>query len=236
MTTPLGVQLYSVRDDIGQDALPATLARLAVLGFTHAEPYDILSDTEGLAAALDASGLRATTAHAKITELDRDAVLAAAVRLGVETVIVPWVRPESIATRDGVEALAAALNEASAAAAAHGIRVGYHNHDFEFAQHIDGVPAYELLVGLLDPAVVLELDTYWAAVGGADVTELLPRLGDRVRFLHVKHDDANPFDIADVIPRANSLELPVVEVVVHEGDVFPLIEENARYFLGLVNA
>ncbi|MFJ8894992.1 sugar phosphate isomerase/epimerase family protein [Leifsonia sp. NPDC102414] len=236
MTTPLGVQLYSVRDDIGQDALPATLARLAALGFTHAEPYDILSDTEGLAAALDAAGLRATTAHAKITELDRDAVLAAAVRLGVETVIVPWVRPESIATRDGVEALAAAINEASAAAAAHGIRVGYHNHDFEFAQHIDGVPAYELLVGLLDPAVVLELDTYWAAVGGADVTELLPRLGDRVRFLHVKHDDANPFDIADVIPRASSLELPVVEVVVHEGDVFPLIEENARYFLGLVNA
>ncbi|GAB3584086.1 sugar phosphate isomerase/epimerase [Leifsonia lichenia] len=236
MTTPLGVQLYSVRDDIGPDALPATLARLAALGFTHVEPYDILSDTDGLASALQASGLRAVTAHAKITELDRDAVLAAAARLGVETVIVPWVRPETIATREGVEALAAAINAASSAAAAHGIRVGYHNHDFEFAQHIDGVPAYEVLVGLLDPAVVLELDTYWAAVGGADVTELIPRLGDRVRFLHVKHDDANPFDIADVIPLASSLELPVVEVVVHEGDVFPLVEENARYFLGLVNA
>lgn len=236
MTTPLGVQLYSVRDDIGPDALPATLARLAALGFTHVEPYDILSDTEGLAAALDASGLHATTAHAKITELDTDAVLAAAGRLGVETVIVPWVRPESIATRDGVEALAAAINAASAAAAAHGIRVGYHNHDFEFAQHVDGVPVYELLVDLLDPAVVLELDTYWAAVGGADVAKLLPRLGDRVRLLHVKHDAANPFDIADVIPLATSLELPVVEVVVHDGDVFPLVEENARYFLGLVNA
>jgi sugar phosphate isomerase/epimerase len=236
MTSPLGVQLYSVRDDIGPDALPATLGRLAALGFTHVEPYDILSDTEGLAAALESSGLRAVTAHAKITELDRDTVLAAATRLGVETVIVPWVRPASIATRDGVVALAAAINEASAAASGHGIRVGYHNHDFEFAQKIDGVAAYELLVDLLDPAVVLELDTYWAAVGGADVTELIPRLGDRVRFLHVKHDDGNPFDIADVLPLAGSLELAVVEVVVHEGDVFPLVEANAAYFLGLVNA
>jgi len=236
MTTPLGVQLYSVRDDIGPDALPATLARLASLGFTHVEPYDILGDTEGLAAALATSGLRATTAHSKITELDRDAVLAAATRLGVETVIVPWVRPDSIATREGVSALAAAINAAAVAAAEQGIRVGYHNHDFEFSQKIDGVPAYELLVDQLDPAVVLELDTYWAAVGGADVTELIPRLADRIRFLHVKHDSANPFDIAEVLPLATSLELPVVEVVVHEGDVFPLVEENARYFRDLVNA
>ncbi|WP_431279548.1 sugar phosphate isomerase/epimerase family protein [Leifsonia poae] len=236
MTGPLGVQLYSVRDDIGPDALPATLGRLAAAGFTHVEPYDILSDTEGLAVALDATGLRAITAHSKITELDRDAVLAAATRLGIETVIVPWVRPDSISTREGVEALAAAINDAAAYAAGHGIRVGYHNHDFEFAQKIDGVPAYELLVELLDPAVVLELDTYWAAVGGAEVTELIPRLGDRVRFLHVKHDDENPFDIAEVLPLAGSLELAVVEVVVHEGDVFPLVDRNAAYFLGLVTA
>jgi len=52
----------------------------------------------------------------------------------------------------------------------------------------------------------------------------------------VKHDSANPFDIAEVLPLATSLELPVVEVVVHEGDVFPLVEENARYFRDLVNA
>jgi sugar phosphate isomerase/epimerase len=236
MTTPLGVQLYSVRDDIGPGELPATLGRLASLGFTHVEPYDILSDTEGLASALESSGLRATTAHSKITELDRDAVLAAAARLGVETVIVPWVRPDSIAAPEGVSALAAAINAAAAVAAERGIRVGYHNHDFEFAQKIDGVPVYELLVEQLDPSVVLELDTYWAAVGGADVTELIPRLGDRIRFLHVKHDSANPFDIAEVLPLAASLELPIVEVVVHEGDVFPLVEENARYFGELVNA
>ncbi|GIT80852.1 xylose isomerase [Leifsonia sp. LS1] len=232
----LGIQLYSVRDDIGPEALPGTLARLAGYGFTHAEPYDILSDTEGLNAALDAAGLQADTAHAKITELDRDRVLDAAERLGIGTVIVPFVPPASIAERDGVLALADAINAIVPVAADRGIRLGYHNHDFEFAQRIGERTAYDVLVDALDPAVVLELDTYWAAVGGEDVPALLPKLGDRVRYLHVKEDGTNPFDVAEAVGLAGSLELPVVEVVVHEGDVFPLIERNAAFFRGLVRA
>lgn len=232
----LGIQLYSVRDDIGPDALAATLTRLAGFGFTHAEPYDILSDTEGLNAALDTAGLQAETAHAKITELDHERVLDAAERLGIGTVIVPFVPPASIADRDGVLALATAINALVPVAADRGIRLGYHNHDFEFAQRIGDRTAYDVLVDALDPAVVLELDTYWAAVGGEDVRTLIPRLGERVRFLHVKEDGTNPFDIAEVVGLASALELPVVEVVVHEGDVFPLIERNADFFTGLVRA
>lgn len=226
----LGIQLYSVRDDIGPDALGGTLARLAGYGFTHVEPYDILSDTAGLRAGLDAAGLTAATAHAKITELDRDAVLDAAESLGIGTVIVPFVPPASIADHDGVLALADAINAVVPVAAERGIRIGYHNHDFEFSQRVDGRTAYDVLVDALDPAVVLELDTYWAAVGGEDVLGLIPRLGDRLRFLHVKEDGTNPFDVAAAIAASRALELPVVEVVVHEGDVFPLVERNAAFF------
>ena len=242
----LGIQLYSVREDIGPTRLDDTLARLAAMGFTHAEPYDILRDPPGLADALRRSGLRSSTAHAAITELDETAVLDAAELLGIGTVIIPWVEPRSIADRAGVEKLADAANAVAARAAGRGIRIGYHNHDFEFAQHIDGVPAYELLVGLLDPAVVLELDVYWAGVGGADVFELLPRLGDRVRFLHVVQErepgNDRPVLGVDTAGRmdeilalaAGSVELPVVEVVAHHSDVFPLVERNAAFFRKLV--
>jgi sugar phosphate isomerase/epimerase len=240
----LGVQLYSVRHDLSPDVLPATLTRLAAMGFTHVEPYDIITDPTALKAAADAAGLSIATAHAKITELDPDAVLAAAQELGVETVLVPWVDPASIADRTGVERLAAAVNTAARHAAAHGVRVGYHNHDVEFRQHVDGVPAYELLVELLDPDVVLQLDVRWASVGGADVFELLPRLGERVRFLHVTDQPPDPsrpllgVDITgrlpEVLARAEFVEMPVVEVVVHEGDVFPLLERNAAYFRGVL--
>jgi sugar phosphate isomerase/epimerase len=228
----LGIQLYSVRNDLGPERLDETLGRLAAMGFTHAEPFDILSDPHGLAAAVRRSSLRTTTAHAAVTELDETAVLDAAALLDVGTVIIPWVEPRGVAER----------------ATRRGIRIGYHNHDFEFAQLVDGVPAYELLVGLLDPAVVLELDVYWAGVGGADVFELLPRLGDRVRFLHVVQErepgNDRPVLGVDTAGRmdeilalaAGAVELPVVEVVAHHSDVFPLVERNAAFFRELVRA
>lgn len=245
--TPLGIQLYSVRDDIGPDRLEATLERLAALGLTHVEPYDILGDTDGLERALRHSGLKASTAHANVVTLDEMAILEAAARLGVETVIVPWVEPEGIADRAGVERLAEAINASADRAAACGIRIGYHNHDFEFSQHVDGVPAYELLVSLLDPRAVLELDVYWAAVGGADVFELIPRLGEQVRYLHVVHDREPGNDrpvlgvdatgrMGEVLALAGDVEMPVIEVVAHHSDVFPLVESNAAYFRALVGA
>lgn len=245
---PLGIQLYSVRDDLGPDRLDGALARLAALGFTHAEPYDILTDPHRLAAALRDSGLRADTAHASVLRHDETEVLDAAEVLGIGTVIVPMVDPASVADRAGVERLADALNAAAGRAAARGIRIGYHNHDFEFAQEVDGVPVYEVLAGLLDPAVVLEVDVYWAGVGGADVFDLLPRLGDRVRLLHVVHDrepgndrPVRGVDTAGRMPEilaltAATVELPVVEVVAHHSDVWPLVERNAAYFRGLVTA
>lgn len=250
MTAQLGVQLFSVRDALGPAVLGDTLKRLAGMGFTHVEPYDILGCTDALRRAMDDASLLARTAHSNIVDpkLDRDAIIAAATQLGIDTIIVPWVEPGTIASRAGVEALATSINEASAFAARHGIRIGYHNHDFEFSRHINGLPAYDLLVSLLDDAVVLEVDTYWASVGGADVFELLPRLGKRVRFLHVKTEPPNPPDRpmlgpdisdrqADVLAvTRDSVELPIVEAVVHEGDIFPVLERNAAFFRKEISA
>lgn len=248
MTAQLGVQLFSVRDDLGADVLGDTLKRLAGMGFTHVEPYDILGYTDALDTAVRDAGLLARTAHSNIVDpkLDRDAIVAAARQLGVDTIIVPWVEPDTITTRAGVEALATAINDAASFAAQHGIRIGYHNHDFEFSTTIDGQPVYDLLVSLLDDPVVLEVDTYWASVGGADVFELLPRLGNRVHFLHVKTEPPNPPDRVmrgpDISHRQaevlalTEVELPIVEAVVHEGDIFPVLQRNAAFFLKEVSA
>lgn len=248
MASTLGVQLYSVKDYLAPDELPRTLERLAAMGFTHAEPYDILSDTAGLRAAAAGAGLQLEAAHANLLTLGHDRVLDAAQELGIGTVLVPWTEPEGLLDAGGVRRLADGLNAAAAAAASRGIRVGYHNHEFEFAQLVDGVPAYELLVGQLDPGVILELDTFWASIGGADVFELIPRLRDRVRYLHVKNEPPDPDDppfagtditgrLAEVLAVADGIiERAVVEIVVDDGDVFPVLERNARWFLERVPA
>ncbi|HEX5302829.1 MAG TPA: sugar phosphate isomerase/epimerase [Streptosporangiaceae bacterium] len=242
--SPLGIQLYSVRDDIGPADLETTLKRLAGMGFTHAEPYRILDRTEQLGEALAAAGLQVTAAHANVTTSDRDAYFDAAARLGLDTLIVPWTEPDALSSRNGVAAVAAAINDAARRAADRGLRVGYHNHDFEFSQVVDGTAAYEILAEALDGEVVLEVDTFWASMGGADVFELIPRLGSRVRFLHVTNeppddDDPPPLGpattgrMAEVVRLGTPfVQMPVVEAVVHSGDVFPVLERNAAFFLG----
>jgi sugar phosphate isomerase/epimerase len=241
----VGVQLYSTKDHLGPE-LRATLRRLAGLGFTDVEPYDVLGQLDDLADGLAETGLLARTAHVKITELDRGAVLDAAQRLGIDTLIVPWVDPERFRSREGVAALAAEIDAAAEFFADHGIRTGYHNHDFEFAARIDGRHAWEILVESLDPAILLQLDTYWASVGGADVFELIPAHLDRIRFLHVKNEPPDAEDpparvditgrMAEVVGlAAPRLELAVVEVVV-EGDVFPVLDRNRRFFADVVGA
>ena len=244
----LGVQLFSVRNDIGPADLAVTLGRLAAMGFTHVEPYRILESTGLLADAMAAAGLQATAAHANVITEDTGALLAAARRLGLGTLIVPWTEPATLTDRAGVAGLAAAVNEAARRFGDAGLRVGYHNHDFEFSQQVDGVPAYQVLADELDDDVLLELDTHWASVGGADVFELLPRLGDRVRYLHVTNeppdDDDPPTLGADLTGRMGDVlalgraagAMPVVEVVIHEGDIFPVLERNAAFFLGQVRA
>ncbi|MGH3403113.1 MAG: hypothetical protein ACRDRJ_11545, partial [Streptosporangiaceae bacterium] len=105
-SAPLGVQLYSVRDDIGPEDLDRTLDRIAAMGFTHVEPFSILAGTGQLAAGLARTGLSAVAAHANVATGDRDAFLTAAGRLGLKALIVPWADPDGLRDRAGVLTLA----------------------------------------------------------------------------------------------------------------------------------
>ncbi|MDQ6657155.1 MAG: sugar phosphate isomerase/epimerase, partial [Actinomycetota bacterium] len=122
-------------------------------------------------------------------------------------------------------------------AAEHGVVVGYHNHWWETENSIDGVPAIEVFAAELDDAVVLEVDTYWAEVGGVSAPELLSRLGDRVQLIHVKDGPATQrnedqtavgsgtLDIATILaaaPRARR----VVELDDFTGDVFDAVRDS----------
>lgn len=235
---PISVQLYSARQALAADR-HGTLSRLAAIGYQAVEPYDILGDTAGLAADLVEFGLTVSSAHAPVLGDARDDVFAACRTLGTDVAIVPHVDPARWQTRESVAALAAELNSAAAVAAQRGLRVGYHNHAVECESVIDGRHALQLLADELDPAVVLEVDTYWAAVGGADVVALLTGLGERVGFLHVKdgpltHDDPNvalgkgKMAVASVLNAAPYAQ-QVVEFDATAGDIFADLDASLRF-------
>ncbi|WP_258062267.1 MULTISPECIES: sugar phosphate isomerase/epimerase [unclassified Rathayibacter] len=249
MATPpdLSVQLYSVREPLAAD-LPATLDRLAAIGFTTVELFGFVDLADAYRAALPASGLRAPSAHARLLGPQGDAtvdeILDTAASLGVETVIDPYVDPTRWTTADDVARIADELNALVDSAAARGLVLGYHNHAFEFENRVDGRSAFEHLAGLLDPRMVLELDTYWAAVGGDDPVEVLGRLGDQVRFLHVK-DGPISADTQEQLPAGEGAmdvpailaaapqALPVLEFDAYAGDIFEGLESAHRYVSGL---
>lgn len=181
----IALQLYSIRERIDSDGLAPSLARAAAAGFDRIELYNLMGWADELRTQLPANGLTAPTAHARLLGEDQAAIFATAASLGVETIIDPYTDPALWTTRDDVLRIADHLNDSAAGAREHGLALGYHNHAWEAAALGDAT-ALEVLADALDPQVVLELDAYWAAVGGADVSALLTALGARVVALHLK--------------------------------------------------
>ncbi|MDH2443390.1 sugar phosphate isomerase/epimerase [Amnibacterium sp. CER49] len=183
---PLSVQLYSVRGAVADD-LQGSLQRLADIGFTNVELYGFVDKADQYAAALEATGLSAPSAHAPVLQYDDPApAFEAAKRLGVGTLIDPHHPREQWTTADDVQRAAELMNRAAERASQAGLAFGYHNHWWELENRVDGTPALEVLAAELSPEVVLEVDTFWASVGGVDAPDLLRRLGDRVQLIHVK--------------------------------------------------
>lgn len=237
MTSPtLSVQLYSVREAIAVD-LRSALERIAELGFRQVELYGFAERAEEYAALLPQFGLTAPSAHGAVIGEDSRRTLAAARRVGVGTVLLPWVPPERWADEAAAVALADELNAVVQPAADSGVRIGYHNHDFEFAA---GPGPFAAFVDRLDERAVLEIDTYWVAVAGVDPAELLGRLGDRVSFLHVKDGPLDGNTAAQQPAGQGAVDVPgilaaapralrVVEFDDYAGDVFDGIRQSVEY-------
>ena len=213
ITTPLAVQLYTVAEQMAADR-KGVLAQLAAFGYGAVEPFGILDDPGGLHADLAAAGLEVCGVHANPVGEQSEAVVGAARTLGADTIIVPYLPPARFADADGVREVAGELNAASRRIADAGLRLGYHNHDFELSSTIGGRPALEVLADRLADEVLLEIDTYWAAVGLGQpqaVPNLLRRLGERVRYLHVKDGPATSRD--DDMTAVGAGRMPVAEIL-----------------------
>jgi sugar phosphate isomerase/epimerase len=209
--SPPALQLYTLREQLAATGRGALLTQVAAFGYGAVEPFNILDDPDGLRADLDAAGLRACSAHAIPAGEQADAIVRAARTIGTDTLIVPYLDPARWADADGVAAVARELNMMAARLADQGMRLGYHNHDFELSTLVGGRPALEVLAGQLDDRVLLEVDTYWAAVGGQDVAALLGRLGDRVGYLHVK--DGPIVNREDYMTAVGGGRMPVAEIL-----------------------
>ena len=189
----IGLQLYTVRGEMAKD-FEGTLARVAAVGYDEVEfagyfdrpPAEVRSVLQRL-------GLAAPSAHVPIERVRDDwaHALEAASVIGHQYLVVPWLAPEQRRTIDDYRRVAALLNQAAVQAREAGIRLAYHNHEFEF-ETIDGRVPYDVLLAETDPSLVpMELDLYWIVKAGADPFEYFERYPGRFQMVHVKDADGS---------------------------------------------
>jgi len=235
----LSVQLYTVRDALASD-LPGTLRHVADLGYRNVELFGFVDLADQYSQLLPSVGLVAPSAHARLIGQDVAVIFGAAKKIGVTTVIDPHIDRELWTTKDDIAKAASSLNEIAKIGADHGLTIGYHNHWWEAENRIDGAPALEVFADHLDAGVILEVDTYWAEVGGVSAADLLRRLGERVQLIHVKdgavtHDNqdqvavgSGKVDILGILAAAPQA-LRVVELDGFNGDVFDALADSFAY-------
>ncbi|SFE62260.1 Sugar phosphate isomerase/epimerase [Actinacidiphila alni] len=244
MATPLSIQLYTLRDQIAADR-DGTLSRLAGIGYTAVEAYDPTADPTGFRKVVDDLGISVNSTHAYAL-FDKEAaeVFDAIATVGTDLVIIPGgIAHEEFTTAEGLDRTAATLNGFAEKAAERGMRIGYHNHWWEIEPRFDGRTALEELADRLAPEVFLEVDTYWAAVGGADVPALLRTLGDRVLALHVKDGPGvkdqphtavgkGTIDVPSILAAAPHAQR-IVELDTCAGDIFEAVADSLAYLTEL---
>ena len=194
----ISIQLFTLRDQLAID-LQGTLNALGAIGYRRVEHAGFVgrSVTE-FKAALDAAGLRATSGHVLIPQPFDAAAWEASLRdaqvLRSKFIVHPFFGIDfgtGAVTRDSATwaAFARDLNWAGQQARRAGLRLGYHNHNWEFFRLTDDPSrtAFDVLIDEVDPRYVhFELDLFWSWRGANDPVDILRRLDGRVRQFHVK--------------------------------------------------
>ncbi len=188
----VGLQLYTLRKEMSQD-FAGTLARVAGLGFKEMEFAGYMGNSaDQVRSLLDANGLTSPASHIQLQAIrdNLEGEIEFAQTLGQKYIVVPVVAASERTIPD-YHRHAEALNRAGETCKAAGLKMGYHNHDFEFAI-VDGQRPYDILMDETDPELVtMELDLFWITKAGVDPLEYINKYPGRFSMLHVKDMDAN---------------------------------------------
>ncbi len=182
----IGLQLYTVRDQLQAD-FDGTLAKIAQIGYKNMEFAGYYNRTpEQVHATLDRLQLVSTSSHigAPLMRQDAAAQITSAKTIGQDYITIPSYSfgKDLAGWRKGV----AEFNQWGAMCRDAGIRLAYHNHNFEFAP-LEGTTGYEILQNEVDPKLVdFELDLYWARFADQDPLALFAKHPGRFAMWHVK--------------------------------------------------
>jgi sugar phosphate isomerase/epimerase len=189
---PIGLQLYSVREDCKQD-LPGVLKAVAGMGYEGVEFAGYYGRTaQDLRAMLDDLGLKCCGTHTALATILGDELprtIEFNQILDNRFLIVPSIPAERRQSRQGWLETAHLFAAAAESARADGMLVGYHNHAIEF-QPLDGELPWDTFFSNTPKEVVMQVDIGNALHGGGDPVPYISKYPGRALTVHLKEYSA----------------------------------------------
>ncbi len=203
----IGLQLYSVRDDM-QKAPLATLKQLAKMGYKHVEHANYIDrkfygySAKEFKKILDDLGLKMPSGH---TVMGKDHWIAAkkdfsdswkytvedAAYMGQKYVISPWMDESMRKTYDDLLGYLDVFNKCGDLCQKFGMKFGYHNHWAEFTEKLNGSRLFDIMMKNLDVnKVVMQLDIGNMYIGGAKAIDVINQYPGKFELIHVKDEIA----------------------------------------------
>jgi sugar phosphate isomerase/epimerase len=203
-----GLQLYSLRDQLPKD-VKGWIAKVAAAGYKEVEPFGYSKkdgfwglDAKAFSALLKSHGLTTASAHFGMDEYfvngktnDLETYIEAAKITGMSYIIVPSVNEAVLKTASQFKTVAEKMNKAAELCKKSGLKLGYHNHNFEW-KPVDGTTFYDVLLKETDPALVhMEMDIFWVVRAGQNPVKIFEQHPGRYALCHIKDRDKTKTDL-----------------------------------------
>jgi sugar phosphate isomerase/epimerase len=203
----VGLQLYSVRDDMGKDPL-GTLTQLAKIGYKHVEHANYINrkfygyTAKEFRKVLDDLGLKMPSGHTVMGKDHWDAAkkdftdawkytIDDAAVMGQKYVISPWMDESMRKTYDDLLRYLDVFAKSGELCQKSGMKFGYHNHWAEFTEELNGMKLFDIMMKNLDVnKVVMQLDIGNMYIGGAKALDVIGKYPGKFELIHVKDEIA----------------------------------------------
>jgi sugar phosphate isomerase/epimerase len=193
----VGIQLYTLRDTIVNNP-KADLDKIASFGYKKIETFGYADGKIfGMPVAefgkyVKGLNMKVVSGHYGLDLIKSDAwekTLSDAKMLGQEYVVLPWLADSERTSIDNYKRICEVLNKAGEKSKSYGLRMGYHNHAFEF-DTVDNQIPYDVMLAELDASnVSMEMDIFWVVNAGKNPLDYFAKYPGRFEQWHVKDMD-----------------------------------------------
>ncbi|MHB1485736.1 MAG: sugar phosphate isomerase/epimerase family protein [Saccharofermentanales bacterium] len=223
----IGIQLYSVRDEMAKDFF-GTIKKLAKIGYSEIEFAGYGGyETKTVRSEMNGMKIKTVATHLSLNDFENniEKIISDSKILGFRFAVLSYAAMDTV---DDCARIGKVLSEAAKKLARYDIMVCYHNHNAEF-ELLDGKYKIAHLLDACTENIFLELDLYWAYYAKIDMMAFIKQFSGKIRLFHIK-DSTKDFkaaeagcgeiDFADILATWQSITGKDIIAIVEQEEFF----------------